>query len=452
MADAWTYNAQPPRPDWGVRAPALKAAATRGPVRVAPPPARATLPLVLRSRAAAEPLASAGARVRTGQCIARTAAGESVHATISGIIAAVALRPVPGPVPGAAPCIVIDGDGADEWDPECQPGADPLALDPAEIVRRIRAGGIVGLGGALFPTATKLSPGAPIRALIVNGAECEPWIACDEMLLRERAARVVDGTRIMMRALGARHAVIAVETDMPEARVALSDALAADAADGAIGLAVVTAKYPAGAERQLIELVTGTEVPSGGLPRDVGYACQNVGTAAAVADLFRLGRPLVSRLVTVTGGGIAEPGTFEARLGTPIADLVALAGGYSGPPARLLMGGPMMGYALPDDALPVTAATNCIVAATADEIAPARPEMPCIRCGDCVQVCPARLLPHELLTATRAGDAAAALALGLPDCIECGCCDYVCPSQIPLTAQFARARRQARAVPADTVA
>jgi electron transport complex protein RnfC len=441
MADTFDYSAQPPRPDWGVRAPALKAAATARPIRVAPLPARVTLPLERAGRPTAEPLVRAGERVRTGQCLARSPAGDTVHASISGTVAAIARLPVPGPVPGEGPCIVIAGDGVDEWDAGCRGVPEPLALEPAELLRRIRAGGILGLGGALFPTAVKLDAGVPIRALVINGAECEPWIACDEMLLRERAARVIDGARLMMRASGATHAVIAVETDMPEARIALADALAAQGSVGDIGISVVTAKYPAGAERQLIELVTGLEVPAGGLPRDVGLLCQNVGTAAAVSELIRDGRPLVSRLVTVTGGGVVAPGTFEVRLGTPVADIVAFAGGYRDEPRRLLMGGPMMGFALADDALPVTAATNCIVAALASEIAPPRPEMPCIRCGECVQVCPARLMPHELLVATRTGDAAGAQVFGLDACIECGCCDYVCPSMIPLTAQFVAARR-----------
>jgi electron transport complex protein RnfC len=260
------------------------------------------------------------------------------------------------------------------------------------------------------------------------------------MLLRERAAVVVDGARLMLHALGAQQAVIAVENDKPEARVAVHDAIVA-AGDPRIGVAGVTAKYPAGGERQLIELIAGREVPSGGLPRDVGCLCHNVATAAAVAELFKHGRPLVSRIVTVTGGAIAAPGNFETRLGMRIADLVAAAGGYGAPPQRLIMGGPMMGYALPDDELPVTKATNCLVAATVGEIAPPEPEMPCIRCGECVQVCPARLLPQELNTAALQSDAPRLRELGLADCIECGCCDYVCPSKIPMLERFIGAKR-----------
>jgi electron transport complex protein RnfC len=337
---------------------------------------------------------------------------------------------------------VIRGNGADDWHPDCAPDANPLRLEPAEIRTRIAAAGIVGLGGALYPTALKLAAGGPVHALIVNGAECEPWISCDEALLREHADRVLDGVRIMMRALETADAIIAVESNMPEARVAIDKALRASAEDRIV-LAVVTAKYPAGGERQLIQLLTGREVPAASQPRDIGFVCQNVGTAAAVAAAFD-GRPMVSRLVTVTGGGVLRPGNFEVRFGTPISDLIALAGGYRDEPARLIMGGPMMGLALADDSLPVTKATNCIVAALASEVAPERPEMPCIRCGECVQVCPAGLAPLDIHMAERLDDAAMLIEFGLADCIECGCCDYVCPSIIPLAARFVGARERYR--------
>jgi electron transport complex protein RnfC len=420
--------------------PALKSPAKRQPIVVAPVPGEVTIPLVQGASGAAVPHVRAGDAVLTGQVIGRLPGGTAIHASISGTVLAVASRPVPGPIPGQALCVVIRGDGTDALHPECVPIADPFSLSPSAIRDRVAAAGIAGLGGGLFPTADKLCPGEPVQALILDGAECEPWIACDEVLLRERAAAVLDGARIMMRALEAERAIIVVESNMPEARVAIDDALRATG-EQRIVLAVVTAKYPAGGERQLIELLTGRQVPSGGLPRDIGFVCQNVGTAAAVATAFRTGVPLVSRIVTVTGGALAQPGNFEVRIGTAIGELVGLAGGYRDEPVRLLMGGPMMGFALPDDTLPVTKATNCIVAASAAEIAPTRPELPCIRCGECVQACPARLSPLDLLSAARREDAGELRDLGLADCIECGCCDYVCPSLIPLTARFVAAKR-----------
>lgn len=442
MTSTWTYNPQPPRPVWGVRAHPWKGPAMHHGIRTLALPSQVVLVLRQGAGGTATALVRAGERVLTGQPVGRHDCGTLVPATVTGTVVAVEERAVPAAAPAVAPCIVLRRDGDDEWHCDCQP-ADPALLSPADICRRVAAGGIVGLGGALFPTATKLAPGTPIRALVVNGAECEPWISCDEMLIRERAATVVDGAHIMMRALATAHAVIAVESDMPEARVALDQALH-DAGIPGMGLAVVTAKYPAGGERQLIELLTGEEVPAGGLPRDIGYVCHNVGTAAAVSVLFRAGHPLISRIVTVTGAGIADPGNFEVRIGTSIRELIEAAGGYVDAPARLIMGGPMMGYGLPDDELPVTRATNCVVAATADEVAPVRAEMPCIRCGDCVEVCPARLMPHELLGALHRDETLRLDELGLADCIECGCCDYVCPSHIRLTERFVAARHALR--------
>jgi electron transport complex protein RnfC len=441
MNQAWTYNRQPPRPTWGVHLPSLKQLASAQPIRLAPPPAEATISLAQSAGPPAAPIVTRGERVLTGQPIGRRDDGGQVHASLTGTVTAIAELPVPAAAPRRAPCVVIRWEGLELMHPECRPVAKPLELDPAEIRTRIAAAGIVGLGGALFPTADKLAAGKPVRALLINGAECEPWITCDEMLLRERTQLVITGAQIMLHALGAGQCVIAVEADMPQARVAIHDALARLGHDR-LGLAVVTAKYPAGGERQLIELLTGDEVPSGALPRDIGYVCHNAGTAAAVAELFVHGRPLISRIITVTGGAVQRPGNFEVRIGTPIRDLIDLAGGYRATPQRLLMGGPMMGFALPDDALPVTKATNCVVAAGSGEIAPTHAEMPCIRCGECVNVCPARLLPHELLSAVRGGDSRRLGELGLADCIECGCCDYVCPSYIPLTARFAAAKAQ----------
>lgn len=445
MSEPRVYNPQPPRPAWGVRVDPRKAMSTSRPIVTAPLPSRVQLPLGKSPGFATAALVQPGDRVRTGQPVAclPPGTGNRICASISGTVAGIRPCAIPGPGRRVVDCIVIDGDGEDHWHHNGIGTGEPADMTPADLCTAIAQAGIVGLGGALFPTAEKLGGNEPVDLLILNGAECEPYISCDEMLMRERAARVIDGADIILRALGCQQAVIAVESDMPDARLALRDALE-ERGDTRIGLAEVTAKYPAGGERQLVELLTGREVPAGGLPRDVGLVCQNVATAAAVSTLFRTGQPLISRIVTVTGKGVAEPVNVEARLGAPLADLVATAGGYTRSDARLVMGGPMMGIEVPGDQLPVTEATNCLLVAVPGELPGPGPEFPCIRCAECIRVCPARLLPNELLLACHTDNPAQLEVLHLDACIECGCCDYVCPSQIPLTARFTRAKARQR--------
>jgi electron transport complex protein RnfC len=413
-------------------------------VLVAPPPDRVCISLTQCPGSAARPSVVTGKSVLCGEPIAEPGedGGPRVHASISGQVTHVELRLVAG-LRDPVPCIVIQGNGADARWPGYSP--DPMAASrpTQELQERIAAAGLIGLGGALFPTARKLKAATGAPVLLLNGAECEPYISCDDLLIRERADRVVAGGQLLLAALGAQRCVIAVKTDMPKARVALYNAIEA-AGDARVLMSVVTAKYPAGGERQLIELVLGREVPAGGHPADVGVLCQNVATAVAVADFFQQGQPLISRIVTVSGGGVSQPRNIEARIGTPVADLIALAGGYRDEPQqltqRLIMGGPMMGVALASDELPITGATNCLIAATAAELGVYQPEMPCIRCGDCIEACPASLLPQELLVAARAGNQAELETLGITECIECCACDYVCPSHIPLTGHFIRGK------------
>lgn len=449
MTSPGSYNPQPPRPPWGIRPPPRKTESTRLPILTAPIPDQVVIPIQQCLDMTANAIVHPGQRVLTGEPIAQAVAqaeswaGPTVHASISGEIIAIEERPVPGPSPIAETCVVIHGDGRDERYPGYQDLGDPLQLEPERICELVAEGGIVGLGGALFSTAAKLRADKRIHALILNGAECEPYITCDEMLELENAETVLRGTRIMLRALGAPVAIIAVESEMPEDRVALNDAIEA-AGDDDIHVAVVTAKYPAGGERQLIQMIMGQEVPEGGYPSDIGYVCHNVATAAAVADLFDHGRPLISRIVTLAGGGIETTRNVDARIGTRMGDLIESTVGYRIETTQLVMGGPMMGFLLPDDNLPVTKATNCLIVAEPGELSPPRPEMPCIRCSECSEVCPAQLLPQELLTAAKRKDMAALDELGLNACIECGCCDYVCPSHIPMTARFIAAKSNFR--------
>jgi electron transport complex protein RnfC len=340
---------------------------------------------------------------------------------------------------------VIEGNGSNQVDAGVRPSADPAALSPAQLVRELRDAGIAGLGGAGFPTATKLASAhdQSVQTLVLNGAECEPWICCDDALMRSAADDVVLGSLLLRRASGAVRCIIAIEDDKPEAITAMTGAIERRH-DEALSLAVVPALYPQGAERQLIATVTGIEVPSGSLPAEVGVVCLNVATAAAVARWASRGEPILSRVVTVTGSGVGQPCNVRAPIGTPLAALVAAAGGYRGAPLRLIAGGSMSGRALPSDEVGLTKAMNCVLVATRDDLGSrlGAVEAPCIRCGDCSHVCPAGLLPQQLHRAALVDAHDSLRQLGLRDCIDCGLCDYVCPSRIPLAERFRDARRR----------
>lgn len=408
------------------------------------PPRRIVLPLQQHIGDRPEPLVEVGDRVLKGQIIAR--AGDylsaPVHASTSGCVVEMTECPVAHVAGASDLCVVIESDGRDVWIAHrVEPIRDYRNVDRARLIERVHASGVVGMGGAAFPAAVKLSPGEKIDTLILNGAECEPYISCDEMLMRTRPKTVIEGARIMRHILQADACVIGLEDSAPEAFAALRNALGNEQADG-IRIARVPNRYPAGGERQLIKTLTGHEVPSEGLPGDIGVICHNVGTAEAVYRAIMLGEPLLSRIVTVTGQGVKEQRNLEVPLGTPTADVIAYCGGYADDVERLIIGGPMMGFALETDDAPVVKATNCILALARGELASIGPVMPCIRCGDCASVCPALLLPQEIYFYARAKDLERAQAYNLFDCIECGCCSYVCPSHIPLVDYYRAAKER----------
>lgn len=423
-----------------------KAAALAQPILTLPPPALVVLALDQGSGREAEPVVRVGDPVDIGTLVAVATVPEAValHAPIAGRVAAVESRAA-ATVARAARCIVIENDGSGRVDAAVSVARDYATRSPDEVIEALRQAGIAGLGGAGFPTATKLAAGRrrEARVLLVNAAECEPWICSDDALMREDADDVLAGARVLLHALGATDCVIALEDDKPAAAAALREALARAPAD-AFRIEVLPAVYPQGAERQLVTAVAGREVPTGGLPADVGVTCQNVGTVAAIGRWARTGEPCLSRVVTVTGGGVAQPRNVRAPIGTPLADLVAAAGGYVGTPLRLIGGGSMTGRALTSDEAGLTKAMNCVLVATAGDLQSREGafELPCIRCGDCATVCPATLLPQQLHRAALADDEPGLRTYGLWDCIDCGCCDYVCPSQIPLAYRFRLARRR----------
>ena len=432
------------KPGWGITFTRPTAIAGGLPLRSMPVPDKLIVSLHQNIGVAAEALVKPGDLVLKGEPIGATPEGKlgaRVHAPTSGQVTAVALHPVPGRAD--ALCVHIRSDQEDRRWPGYAAQLNPLSLPALQLRAAVAEAGIVGLGGAQFPTSNKLNPDADVKTLILNGVECEPRINCDDALMRYRAEEILLGAQIMLRILAADNCIIAIKSDTLTAIQQIRSALR-KLGDNRISLALVPPVYPAGGEAQLVQLLTGQEIPAGGRPWDVGTLCQNVGTAAAVAHFLSSGEPLISRIVTVTGSGIAEPANIEARIGTPLNKLIQFAGGYTADQMQLVMGGPMMGIPLADDGLPITKASNCIYVQAIQKTQPPPLEMPCIRCTDCATVCPVALTPQLLLQAQRTDDFEKLQQLGLSDCIECGCCDYVCPSHIPLTHNFINAKQAQR--------
>ncbi len=427
----------------GLHVPDHKAESNSTPIRNAALPKRLTLPLQQHIGQIAECAVQVGEKVLKGQLIARASdyVSANIHAPTSGTVVEIAELPIAHPSGLKAPCVVLESDGEDTWTQLPEP-LDYLETDPADLRERLRWAGIVGLGGAVFPTSVKTNTtGRNVDTLVVNAAECEPYITCDDRLMREQPGDVVDGALILKRIVGARQVLIGIEENKPEAIEALRAHIEQQELTE-FEIRVVPNKYPSGGEKQLIHLLTGIEVPSQGLPSQVGIVCLNVATCASVSDAVLRGTPLISRIVTLTGQGLETPGNFRALIGTEAGELIAQAGGYRSNVSRLLMGGPMMGFALHSDEVPITKGSNCFIATTEVEMPSPDTAQPCIRCGECVKVCPAQLLPQQLYWYARARDFDKAQDYHLFDCIECGCCAHVCPSNIPLVHYYRFAKTE----------
>ncbi len=423
----------------GIHPPSRKDRTSQQPITDMPLVEKYALPLAQHTGQAALCAVKAGDDVKKGQIIGHSDGfiSANVLAPVAGVVVDVSQYPASHPSGLNTETVLIKATDAtlESW-PKLS-----LEDDNQTIIQRIKESGITGLGGASFPTAVKLSPRKSIDLLLINGAECEPYITADDALMRAHSEQIVAGIVVMDKLLSPQRVVVAIEDNKPEAITAMENAT--EKYEHIIVTAIPTL-YPAGGEKQLIEVITGHQVPSGKIPADIGVVVQNIATSHAIADVVFHGKPLLSRVVTVTGDLVEQPGNYRVHLGTPIIDLLNYCGFKAQKKQKIIMGGPMMGFALQNLDAPVVKATNCIIAASANELPDAPSEQNCIRCGDCEQVCPAQLLPQQLQWFAKDKDHEKLQQHNLFDCIECGACAYVCPSHIPLVQYYRVAKADIR--------
>ncbi len=430
--------------DGGIHPPEMKTQSSGAPLRVAPLPKTFIIPLQQHLGPEGELCVNAGDRVLKGQPLT-VGRGRTVpvHAPTSGTVSAITPHITAHPSGLTELCVIIEADGEDRWC-ERDPVADYRQAPAAELIQRIHQAGIAGLGGAGFPTASKLQGGmSGVETLILNAAECEPYITADDRLMQEHADQIIEGTQILQHILQPKVTLIGIEDNKPEAIAALKLALRGQSG---IGLRVIPTKYPSGGAKQLTKILTGKEVPHGKHSSAIGVLMQNVGTAFAIKRAIVDGEPLIERVVTLTGDAIERPGNLWARIGTPVQHLLDFTGFRPQAQQMVVMGGPLMGFTLPALNVPIVKISNCILAPTVDEMTPQEPEQSCIRCGLCVDACPAGLLPQQLYWFSRGQEHDKARNHNLFDCIECGACAFVCPSNIPLVQYYRQEKAEIKAI------
>ena len=433
----WDFNG-------GIHPPEMKTQSNGTPLRQVPLAQRFVMPLKQHIGAQGELCVAEGQHVLRGQALTRGWGRMlPVHAPTSGTVVAIAPHSTAHPSALAELSVIIDADGEDRWI-EREGWQDYRSQSREALIERIHQFGVAGLGGAGFPTGNKLQGGGDkIETLIINAAECEPYITADDRLMQDCAAQVVEGIRILAHILQPREILIGIEDNKPQA-ISMLRAVLADARD--ISLRVIPTKYPSGGAKQLTQILTGKQVPHGGRSSDIGVLMQNVGTAYAVKRAIINGEPITERVVTLTGEAVSRPGNVWARLGTPVRHLLNDAGFCPSADQMVIMGGPLLGFTLPWLDVPVVKITNCLLAPSATEMGEPQEEKGCIRCSACADACPADLLPQQLYWFSKGQQHDKATAHNIADCIECGACAWVCPSNIPLVQYFRQEKAELYAI------